>query len=46
MKISKEAVATVGNDVTEEELLKINTFTGKKLTADDVFVFSVKLCDN
>ena len=39
MKISKEAVAVMGNEVTEEELLKINAFTGKKLSADDVFVF-------
>lgn len=46
MKISKEAVAMKGNEVTEEELAKINAFTGKELTADDVFVFSVKLCDN
>ncbi len=46
MKISKEAVAVAESTVTEEELLKINAFTGRELTAQDVFVFSVKLCDN
>lgn len=46
MKINKEAVALAESAVTEEELLKINAFTGKELTAEDVFVFSVKLCDN
>ncbi|MBQ8831351.1 MAG: hypothetical protein IJ017_07105 [Oscillospiraceae bacterium] len=46
MRISKEAVAMTGAEVTEKELAKINAFTGRELSADDVFVFSVKLCDN
>ena len=36
MKINKEAVALAESAVTEEELLKINAFTGKELTAEDV----------
>lgn len=46
MKISKEAFTIRENEVTEAELSKINAYTGKELTADDVFVFSIKLCDN
>ena len=46
MKISKEAVTMESAEVTEEELSLINAFTGKELTQEDVYVFSVKLCDN
>ena len=33
-------------EITEEDLALINSFSQKKLTKDDVFVFSVILCDN
>lgn len=33
-------------EVTEEELRKINKFTLEPLTADDVFVFKMSMCDN
>ena len=33
-------------EVTVEELLKINEFTRKDLTAEDVYTFPVILCDN
>ncbi len=32
--------------VTDDELALINTFTYKELSAEDVFTFSVNLCDN
>ena len=34
------------NKISEKELEKINLFSRKKLTADEVFSFSVNLCDN
>lgn len=46
MRLSKEAFTVGETEVTEEELKKLNVFTGKELTADKVFVFSIKLCDN
>lgn len=33
-------------DITDDELILINRFTRKELKAEDVFVFSVILCDN
>ena len=39
MKITKSAA-------TAEDLKKINEFTRRELTADEVYVFSVVLCDN
>ena len=33
-------------EITDEELEKINTFAVKPLTRDDIFTFSVVLCDN
>ena len=32
--------------VSDETLEKINRFTKKKLSADEVYVFSAVLCDN
>ena len=46
MRISKGAVAQSENRVSPQELEKINAYTGKELTQEDVFVFSIKLCDN
>lgn len=46
MKITKEAHAIEQQNVTDAELEKINLYTGRKLNADEVFVFSIKLCDN
>ena len=46
MRINKAAFATGDVKVTAEDLLKINTFTGRELSEEDVFVFSIKLCDN
>ena len=34
------------NDITAQELALINRFTYKELSADEVFSFSVTLCDN
>ena len=39
MKITKSAA-------TPEDLAKINQFTRRELTADEVYVFTVALCDN
>ena len=39
-------VADPGSVPTEEELQKINRYTRRALSADEVYVFSVVLCDN
>ena len=47
MKISKESAASgVRHTATEEELKLINNFTRRALKADEVYVFSLTLCDN
>ena len=35
-----------GSDISPEQLKKINNLTRRKLNADDVFAFSIILCDN
>jgi hypothetical protein len=49
--LKKEAVsgtvqASTQVDVSEEELKLINSYTRRELSADEVYVFSVVLCDN
>lgn len=44
-KITKAATA-VGADVTEEMLAKINKHTLHPMTADEVYVYRVAMCDN
>ena len=48
-KITKAAAGGVASDAgsaTAEELELINTYTRRTLTADEVYVFTVVLCDN
>lgn len=33
-------------DITPEMLTQLNTFTRRELTADEVYIFKVRLCDN
>ncbi len=44
MEVKKEAIGTC--TVTEEELALINRQSRKKLAAEEVYTFCVKLCDN
>ncbi len=44
MKDTVSVIKSVG--VSADELEKINTFTRRELTADEVYVFSAILCDN
>ena len=46
MKQVKKAMVTDGGAPSAEELAEINQFTRRELTADEVYVFSVVLCDN
>lgn len=46
MKFGNVAKSTGENSVTAEQLAKINQYTRKELTADDVYVFPVVMCDN
>ncbi len=46
MKVTKERSGGQVVDVTEEELEQINKLSQSALTAEEVYVFSVKLCDN
>ena len=47
MTINKEAKAkTENNLISDEEMALINKYTRKKLEKDDVYTFSVTLCDN
>lgn len=46
MKITKAAIADASEAVTEKELSEINKFTRRRLLADEVYTFSVLLCDN
>lgn len=46
MRIDKEKRAEQVAEVSEEELALINAFTKKNLREDEVFTFSVLLCDN
>ena len=42
----KKEMGGVQSVVTGEELERINTFAKRALTADEVYTFAVKLCDN
>lgn len=46
MRISKEAAVRSAESVSPENLEKINAFARKKLSEEEVFTFSVILCDN
>ncbi|MBR4099223.1 MAG: hypothetical protein IKK44_04460 [Clostridium sp.] len=46
MKIVKEAQGGEQVAVTEEELVQINRLSRRELTAEEVYTFSVRLCDN
>ena len=46
MKVTKDAVTGGVAPVSPEDLTRINAWTKKELTAEDVFVFNLKLCDN
>lgn len=46
MKIIKEAAAGGGCQISPEDLERINTLTRRELTAEEVYSFTVRLCDN
>lgn len=46
MKIVKESEGGSTAALTEEDLALINTLSRKELCADEVYTFSVRLCDN
>ena len=46
MRVNKEAVCGLENGVDEQELALINQLSRKRLTADEVYTFGVRLCDN
>lgn len=46
MRVTKEAAAGLSGPVEEQELALINQWTRKELTADQVYAFGVRLCDN
>lgn len=46
MNVNKQAQCGGAAAVDERELEQINRFTRKKLTADEVYTFAVRLCDN
>ncbi len=46
MKISKEAKVLSGGVPTAEQLAKINTYSKNPLSQEEVYCFSVRLCDD
>ena len=46
MNVTKQAVCDMHTQVEEQELELINRFSRKKLTAEQVYTFTVRLCDN
>ena len=46
MNVTKQAVCDTHTQVEEQELELINRFSRKKLTAEQVYTFTVRLCDN
>lgn len=46
MKISKSSFLELSAKETQAELEAINAFTRRKMTAEEVYTFTVKLCDN
>ena len=46
MKVTKAAGVELSGAPSEEQLEKINRLTKAKVAAEDVYVFSVRLCDD
>ena len=46
MEVKKAAGVDAGQAADEAELALINRFSRKQLTADEVYLFTVRLCDN
>ncbi len=46
MNVNKQALCGGAAAVDEQELKQINCFSRKELTADEVYTFAVRLCDN
>ena len=46
LKVKKAADVDAGQAADEAELALINRFSRKQLTADEVYLFTVRLCDN
>ena len=46
MKVSKKGCCTDVATVDEQELIQINRLSRKQLTAEEVYTFTVRLCDN
>ena len=46
MKVTKAAGVELSSAPSKEQLEKINRLTKTKVTAEDVYVFSVRLCDD
>ena len=46
MKITKAASVELSGAPSAEQLEKINRLTKKAVTAEEVYVFSVRLCDD
>lgn len=46
MKVSKQAGAMGGGTPTEMQLAKVNQYSRTPLTAEDVYVFALRLCDD
>ena len=46
MNVNKQALCGGAAAVDEKELKQINRFSRKELTADEVYTFAVRLCDN
>lgn len=46
VKVSKDALTLTQNETEKTDLEKINSFARKELTEDEVFTFTVILCDN
>ena len=44
--VTKEAAAQTGPVLAEEDLAAINQFSRRALTAEEVYTFAVRLCDN
>lgn len=45
-RLIQKSGAVESQELTEEELSKINKFTLKTLTKDDVYTFKLRICDN
>ena len=46
MRINKTALSLVAENSVEEELRAVNAFAKKELSVQEVYIFSVVLCDN